>query len=194
MARLEILAAAEARLREHGINGLNVVGVAGDCGMSHATVIHHFGNTDGMRRALVTHMSDRLLRDVIETLQNDDHVDPPAMLKELFATLSEGGHAKLLAWLSLSGEEFGGEAQGSDAVVALFAELVPVVAARLPEQPDRESRARRVIFLIITAAIGYGVGGRAIPAVVGLDDAEAVAFPEWLGKQVNRLLFEAPDT
>ena len=63
VARLEILAAAEQRLRSFGVEGLSVVDVAKDCGMSHATVIHHFGNTAGMRQALVAHMSDRLLRD-----------------------------------------------------------------------------------------------------------------------------------
>jgi len=42
---------AKARLRDHGLDGLNVVDVAADCGRSHATVIHHFGNTAGMRRA-----------------------------------------------------------------------------------------------------------------------------------------------
>ncbi len=74
-ARLVILDAAQARLGQYGISGLNIVDVARDAGMSHATLIHHFGNTNDMRRALVHHMTDRLLRDMISVLRSDSAFD-----------------------------------------------------------------------------------------------------------------------
>ena len=47
-ARAAILEVARQRLGEHGLDGLNVVDVARDTGISHATLIHHFGTADGM--------------------------------------------------------------------------------------------------------------------------------------------------
>lgn len=187
-ARREILLVAEARLRDHGLDGLNVVDVAADCSMSHATVLHHFGNTAGMRRALVEHMTDRLLRDVISALQRDPVPEPPQILRNLFDALSRGGHARLLAWLSIGGEALSEDLEPSEPVQTLFARLVPELARRLPPGPDRDRVARRMIVLIATAAIGHGVAGRRLAGVLGMDDAEADAFPEWLGRQVAHLM------
>ena len=186
-ARLEVLHAAEQRLREHGVSGLNVADVARDCGMSHATVIHHFGNTAGMRRALVEHMTDRLLRDVIRTLAEEPAPDPPMVLRRLYATLSEGGHAKLIAWLSVSGDEFAPEVGASGPVRSLFAELVPVVAERLKADDDPLRTARHIIFLTATSAMGYGLSGELWPAAMGLSGEEVEEFPGWLGAQISRL-------
>ena len=52
-ARRLVLDAAAARLEEHGLKGLNVVDIARDAGMTHATVLHHFGSAEKMQRALV---------------------------------------------------------------------------------------------------------------------------------------------
>ncbi|MFU8817714.1 MAG: TetR/AcrR family transcriptional regulator, partial [Pseudomonadales bacterium] len=137
-ARAEILAAAEQRLREHGITGLNVVDVAAAAGMRHATVLHHFGNSAGMRRELVAYMTDRLLRDILEALQQQPGVGAPEILRTLFEALSRGGHIKLLAWLSLGGDELNEGASASAHLAERFAELVPVLAARLQGELDPE--------------------------------------------------------
>lgn len=191
-ARREILGAAERRLRDHGIEGLNVVDVAKDCGMSHATLIHHFGTTAGMRRALVAHMTDRLLRDVIGALQRDPAPEPPEVLTDLFDALSRGGHAKLLAWLSVGDGALADEAAPSPHLRERFAELVPVLARRLPSGPHREAAAKQMIFLIATAAIGYGISGATLPGMIGMDATDAERFPAWLGRQVEVLLGRVP--
>jgi len=189
-ARREILTAAEQRLRERGLDGLNVVDVAADCGMSHATVLHHFGSTAGMRRALVEHMTDRLLRDIISALQREPTPEPPEILAELFDTLSRGGHAKLLAWLSVGGEALSQDLEPSKSVRVLFAELIPELTRRLPYDSDRERAARRMVFLIATAAIGYGIAGERLSNLLGMEEAEAHGFPEWLGRQLAQLMDE----
>lgn len=187
-ARAEILAAAALRLRQHGLDGLNVVDVAEAAGMSHATVLHHFGSTAGMRRELVAYMTDNLLRDIHAALRQQPDVPAPGILRHLFAALSESGHVKLLAWLSVSGSELQEGAAVSAQVAERFAELVPVLAARLHGEAEPERAARRLILLIAAAAIGIGVGGAALPALVGLDPADADEFPDWLGVQVTRLI------
>jgi TetR/AcrR family transcriptional regulator, repressor for neighboring sulfatase len=187
-ARLEILAAAERRLSEHGLDGLNVADVAHTAGMRHTTVLHHFGSTAAMRRALVAYMTDRLLSDVVAVLQQQPDAESPEILPRLFATLSSGGHIKLLAWLSVGGAEIDDEGPVSTDVAARFAELAALLAGRLQGAADPASAARRMILLIAAAAVGYGLTRDTLPALVGLDAAEAEAFPAWLGRQVEYLL------
>jgi len=192
-ARATILEVARQRLGEHGLDGLNVVDVARNAGMSHATLIHHFGNTDGMRRALVSYMTSRLLRDVIGALQGGSP-QPLIVLKDLFAALSQSGHAKLLAWLAIGDSELRKTLDSPPAeVMELFAELVDVLANHLPEALEREPAARRMVYLVATAAIGYGVAGALLPRVIGLAREDAEAFPEWLGLQLQRMLDQTSD-
>lgn len=192
-ARATILEVARQRLGEHGLDGLNVVDVARNAGMSHATLIHHFGNTDGMRRALVSYMTSRLLRDVIGALQGGSP-QPLIVLKDLFAALSQSGHAKLLAWLAIGDSELRKTLDSPPAeVMELFAELVDVLANQLPEALEREPAARRMVYLVATAAIGYGVAGALLPRVIGLAREDAEAFPEWLGLQLQRMLDQTSD-
>ncbi|MBX3705724.1 MAG: TetR/AcrR family transcriptional regulator, partial [Pseudomonadales bacterium] len=187
-ARAEILSAAERRLREHGVDGLNLVDVAAAAGMSHATVLHHFGSTAGMRQALVAHMTDRLLVDILAALQARGDGDGPAVVRHLFETLSAGGHVKLLAWLSVAGSELNEGAGPSSQVAQRFAELIRLLAARLGDEAEPERAARRVVLLIAATAIGFGVGGATLQALIGLDASEADAFPDWFGREVLRLM------
>lgn len=189
-ARREILLAAEQRLRAHGLAGLNVVDVASACGMSHATVLHHFGNSAGMRRALVGHMTDRLLEDVIAALHRDPPLTPPEVLENLFDTLSQGGHARLLAWLTVGDDNLSTQAEPAGHARVLLARLVPELARRLTDQPDPERLARRIIFLVACTGIGYGIAGQRLPGLLGMDDSDAAAFPEWLGGQIGHLTGE----
>jgi AcrR family transcriptional regulator len=156
--------------------------------MSHATVLHHFRSSAGMRRALVEHMTDRLLRDIIAALQREPTPEPPVILAGLFDALSSGGHARLLAWLAIGGDSLSEDLAPSPHVRELFAELVPQLAEHLPREADRQRIARRVIFLIATAAIGYGVAGDRLADVLAMEPGEAAGFPEWLGRQIGRMM------
>ena len=186
-ARADILRVAEDRLARYGLDGLNIVAVAGEAGMSHATLIHHFGSTEDMRRALVTQMTNRLLRDVIAVLETEAALTPENLLRDLFSALSKGGHAKLLAWLAVE-QGLSQSADPAAEIYDLFAELVPVVAKRLPGDADGELLARRMIYLIATSAIGYGIAGDALANLISLDRSEVEDYPSWLGAQVREML------
>jgi AcrR family transcriptional regulator len=190
-AKAVILDAAEVRLGRYGIEGLNIVDVAADAGMSHATLIHHFGNTNDMRRALVHHMTDRLLRDMISVLRSESSFDTRDLMRDLFAALSRGGHAKLLAWLAVGEAGLSSSAAPSAEVADLFSELIPVLAGRLRGAAASERTARQLVFLVATAAIGYGISGPALSSLLSMDSEDAVAFPEWLGEQIEVLLSAA---
>ena len=180
-ARGVILDAAEARLKRLGLDGLNVVGVAEDAGLSHASVIHHFGNTAGMRKALEDRMAKALLGDLVTALKSD--AEPQQIMAGVFHAMADGGHAKLLAWRTLNDTD---PELPDQALQRLFAELIQRTSERF-EQKDT-ANVRNCLLLIASCAIGLGVSGSALPALLGAEEIDNTEFANWLA---NLLL--APD-
>ena len=104
-ARTAILDAAERRLVESGPAGIRLQEVAADLGVSHPTVLHHFGSREGLLDAVVARALDSLhaglLAAVKESPKGPDQV--AALLDRVFDALVEGGHARAFLWLALSG-------------------------------------------------------------------------------------------
>lgn len=176
-AKALILKVAADRLSELGLDGLNISGVARAAGMSHATVIHHFGSTGAMRKALLRDMTHELLSDVMAAL---DHHDAPAIiLDRLFKMLSQGGHGRLLAWLAL--ERQTGTLLEPEDPGNLFTNIVDAITL---ESGDR-SHARHLVLLVAAAAVGLSIGGDSIAELVGIDDDEMQSFPAWLADHIQ---------
>lgn len=105
-ARAAILDAAEARLREVGPAGIRLQDVARDVGVSHPTVLHHFGSRESLVQSVIVRRIAALERDLLTEMavgaaQDDDPVS--GMLERVAKTLGPGGHARVMAWLSLAG-------------------------------------------------------------------------------------------
>lgn len=106
-ARKMILNAAEARLCEVGPEGLKLQEIARDVGVSHPAILHHFGSRQGLVTAVVQRALDSLRNDVLAMVR--DHmsktqpVDVPGLLQKTYEVLAQRGHARLLAWLILTG-------------------------------------------------------------------------------------------
>lgn len=177
-ARTLILDTAEARLAEHGLAGLNIVGVAKEAGISHATLIHHFGSSGGMRRALVERMSEQLVHQAVSAI--GDNAEIHAVFRRLFAVFSTGGHAKLLAWLAIEEDQ---QPEPNPKRRELFRGLIEACAAQLPSH-DLEA-ARNLVTLVVAAAIGLGVAGEPLMELVGMDAASRHGFPDWLAERVG---------
>ena len=77
-ARENILQSAERLLLERGPQGLKLVEVAQGAGVSHATVLHHFGSIDGVQTALAEAMIRQLVARVLEAERPED---PEAQLE-----------------------------------------------------------------------------------------------------------------
>ncbi len=168
-----ILNTAERRLREMGLMGLNIVGVAKDAGMSHATLIHHFGSTEGMRSALADHMTRHLIEDVMRALDQD--VPPKQLFEDLFRTLSSGGHAKLLAWLAVE------DGTSTAHAPEIFDDLIQACADRF--EHFEVDQVRNMVFMVAATAIGANIAN-AMPALIGMNRASIEAFPTWFANQV----------
>ena len=177
-AKALVLDSAARRLQEFGLEGLNIVGVAEEVGISHATLIHHFGSSAGMRRALVERMTERLVHDAVATFTN--HQGLGQLFSELFSIFSTGGHAKLLAWLAI---EEGNREAPSESMRALFSRLLAACTEQLPERDV--AVARNVITLVVSSAIGLGVAGAELTDLVGMNDAAREEFPPWFADWIQ---------
>ncbi len=177
-ARALILDTAERRLAELGLEGLNVVGLSRAAGISHATLLHHFGSADGMRQALVQRMSQRLIREAMAAIGDNEEI--AAVVRQLFAVFSTGGHAKLLAWLAI---EEGQRLEPSGEQYALFDALIRASAESM--LGGDVATARNLLTLVVSAAIGLGVAGDQLMDLVGMDTDARRSFPDWLAGRLG---------
>ncbi|MEM6708364.1 MAG: TetR/AcrR family transcriptional regulator [Pseudomonadota bacterium] len=194
-AKQLVLATAAARLKAQGLEGLNLTGVADQAGISHATIIHHFGSSEGMRKELIRFMTRELLGDVLVALQRDD--SPATLCEELFAAIADNGHAQLLAWTAVENR-----ASFADPILAnqdLFRGVIERVAMRLyrhgqnngpaAELPSASAKelkqARMIVLLVATTALGLGIAGKPLTALLELDADVEREFPSWLAEQIG---------
>jgi AcrR family transcriptional regulator len=105
-ARAAILDAAEKRLVAAGPQGIRLQEVAADVGVSHPTVLHHFGSREKLVEAVVARAIDSLheglLLAVREAPGHPDRVR--AMLDSVSRTLVAQGHGRAFMWLTLAGD------------------------------------------------------------------------------------------
>jgi AcrR family transcriptional regulator len=174
-AKSLILKVAADRLAEFGLEGLNISGVSKAAGISHATVIHHFGSTAAMREALLHQMTRDLLSDVVEAL---NHQEPPEqILRRLFSTLSQDGHGKLLAWRAVEHQEINEGAESGH--------LFQSVIAALADQASGVDDARQIVYLVALAALGQSISGDIVQSLIGMTADETDRFPAWLAKTIG---------
>ena len=105
-ARSAILDAAEKRLVASGPAGIRLQEVAADVGVSHPTVLHHFGSREALVEAVVARALESLKVDLLAAMSRFE--GPPLvgpLLDRVFDTLIQRGHARALLWLALSGHE-----------------------------------------------------------------------------------------
>ncbi|MFO0595025.1 MAG: TetR/AcrR family transcriptional regulator [Myxococcaceae bacterium] len=103
-AREAILDAAEHQLREVGPGGLRLQDIGKAVGMSHPTVLHHFGSREGLLEAVVARalssVQEGLMQAVIASEGTDDVV---RLLEEVSKKLKADGRARMFLWLALAG-------------------------------------------------------------------------------------------
>ena len=178
-ARKLILDAAEKRLAEIGPEGIRLQDIAADVGISHPAILHHFQSREGLVAALVertmTHLREALVS-VIARGQIGD-LDTDAMMDAVFETLSDRGHARLLAWLTLTNRVERDAPRGREMLRELT-DLVHEMASRSARSrglpPPDKDETRFFIMLAATTAFGEAIVGRELYRAAGLgEDADA---------------------
>ena len=101
-------------------------------------------------------------------------------MANVFDALALGGHAKLIAWRAVDG---GAMVQDRDMETALFSQLMETAKNSLA--PERHRDVRQMIYLVATAAIGHGLAGNGLAAVLNLSDQEVDEFPTWVQQRLS---------
>lgn len=184
-ARAAILDAAEQRLREVGPAGIRLSDVAADVGVSHPTVLHHFGSREALVESVIERRVGSLERDLLTemAIRAGTEEDPIGSMLECVArTLGEGGHARVVAWLSLAGHAVRKEdGAGFDSIARATHELRTSRWKPRGKVPDAEDSYFTVL-LAGLAMFGDAIAG---PILRGQSDAAEAAetsarFRKWL--------------
>jgi len=183
-ARELILDATEKRLVVAGPSGIRLQEVAADAGVSHPTVLHHFGSRAELVKAVITRSMNAINARLVEAIQASagDDAQLEGLLDNVAAALEESGHARVVLWLALEGHRIdAAEARLADVVDAAHA----LRLARRPTapKPSRDDTARTVV-LAALALVGGAVLGEAMleNAGLGVDPREPKRFRGWLAR------------
>ena len=188
-AKSLILDAAEASLKAGGgPAALRLQDVARAAGVSHPTILHHFGSREGLVRALNLRSLEALTAGVIERMQEARSGDEG--IKRTFEAYRDG-LAQRTMWLLQSQAQMPREAN-----VTMFEDIVQglhVIRQRyaLPGHvPDIED-TRSVVHLTTIAAFGDAlIGPRLRSASGGSEEARRERFIKWFANLLD-MYFDA---
>jgi AcrR family transcriptional regulator len=180
-ARELILDAAEAQLARGGPESLRLVQLADAVGISHPSILHHFGSRAGLVRAVVQRTARRLEAQILVSLQGPlEEGDAIGLMSRLFRVVGDEGHARQLVWLYLAGEK---DPIGYGARMREISRTVHKMRKARGVTADPEDTLFTVL-LAGLALFGNAIAGEPLRASAGLgDDADAnPRFIAWLAR------------
>ena len=183
-AKALILDAAEACMAEHGPASLRLQDVARAAGVSHPTILHHFGSREGLIQALnlktIEHLKSVLLRVMGAAPSGSEDA-----VGTTFAAYRDG-LARRMVWLMQSHQPVG------EAGLPVFDELVEALhAMRLrlsgPDPKFDLADTRAIVHLTTIAAFGDALlGARLRRAPDAVEEARLrERFEHWFGELLN---------
>lgn len=170
-ARAQALASARRLLIERGPTSVSLNAVARDIGVTHGTLIHHFGSAAQLQSALMGGM----VRDLTAALQEAvlrvraDDAAPRTLVDIVFDAFGEGGAGPLAAWIALW-NHYEHLEPVREAVSELIAALDQTVRASGAESPRHIPSA---LLLLTLCAFGDAMIGEPLRMMLGRDPEEA---------------------
>lgn len=185
-ARTAILDAAERRLIASGPAGIRLQEVATDVGVSHPTVLHHFGNREALVEAVVARALDSLHRGLVDAVRAapDGEVQIAALLDRVFDALTERGHGRAFMWLALAGYTKSAHELRLRQVAEAVHEVRKTKRTSKKKKPVPFEDTLFTVVLAALALVGQSVMGEALMHETGLGtDAKTQArFRAWLAR------------
>ncbi|MEE3327036.1 MAG: helix-turn-helix domain-containing protein [Myxococcota bacterium] len=186
VAREEILSAAQRLLSHGGPDAIRLQDIARDVGISHPTILHHFGSRDGLIEALDARAIQALSDDVARILQSDQEPVPAELVERVAETMDQQGLARLVALWAMREPEDENRVDGTDPA-ALVADVSELIRSRLDAiegvQPDRLEAISFRVRLAVFAMFGQALIGDALSPLNGADrTAERHRFRQWLSE------------
>jgi AcrR family transcriptional regulator len=187
-ARIAILDATERRLVERGPSGIRLTDVARDVGVSHPTILHHFGSREQLVQAVIVRrveaMSGEVLRTLLEGPTHDVRA-AHALFEALFRSFGPGGHARVVAFCALEGRVPNAAPEGLRPIAE--ATHAARLARRQRGQPaPRFEDTEHLVLLALLGLFGEAIVG---PLFRGErpespDPAASQRFRDWLARHV----------
>jgi len=187
-ARRLILEAAQARIARTGPEGLRLQDIAADVGISHPSILHHFGSRAGLIRAL-TRQAVAELKDKLIAATSGAEASLELQLNQVFDAF-RNGLAQRMAWLATV--DPAGDESSSTLVLREIADTMHArrVAAAPAGTPVDRNDTEQLIYLIATAAFGDAMFGAQLhrSAGVPVDGETDRRFRAWLAALVGQHL------
>jgi AcrR family transcriptional regulator len=184
-ARRLILDTAQQLIARTGPEGLRLQEIAAAAGISHPLILHHFGNREGLVRALtqqaVTELRDRLLAAL-----GSAEYSLEQQLDRVFDAFRDG-LAQRLAWLGTVDRE--GQAANNAMVMHAIADgLHSRRLAAAPGAAIDRADTESLVHLIAAAAFGDAMFGAQLRRSAGLDQTSETdkRFRLWLAALIRQ--------
>ncbi|HSQ67882.1 MAG TPA: TetR/AcrR family transcriptional regulator [Polyangiaceae bacterium] len=181
-ARALILDATERRLVVSGPSGIRLQEVAADAGVSHPTVLHHFGSREHLVKAVIARSLRAINASLVEAIHasSGDEAKLEALVENVAAAFERSGHARVVLWLALEGQRIdSAEAPLSDVVDAAHA--LRLARRKHKKPPTRDDTARTVVLAALTLMGGSVLGVTLLEnAGLGSEPRASVEFRRWL--------------
>ena len=153
-------------------------------GVSHPAILHHFHSREGLVKSVVERAIRTLQDDLLRAMSTSDGASGDALLDRVYETLATRGHARLMAWLLLSGEEplDGPEIKAKWRTIIDATHAARTATSTKGAAPSHEDTAFAVV-LSALAIFGQAIAGPATFALAGLGRGAPVGvrFRRWLG-------------
>lgn len=171
-----------------GPRGIRLQEIAADVGVSHSTILHHFGSREALVEAVVTRALDGLQQKLVASFSEQEFgsADGDAVFRQVMATLGDRGHARLMAWLALEGRA------DEDPAKMLLA-LSQIMHARRLVMTKLTVPIEDTLFVTLLGALALfaeGVLGDSMfdSAGLGKDSAARARFHAWFLKLIDHHL------
>ena len=183
-ARAQILDAAEGVMAKGGgPASLRLQDVAKLAGISHPTILHHFGSREGLVRALNLRALERLTTSAVPgPADADSSIDGVKLSFEAY----RDGLAQRMVWLLQSSDQSPGRTALFDEVVERFHKLREQFA-RPGFEPDMAD-SRAVVHLITIAAFGDALIGARLRQAGSKEPVVRRDFERWLSALIDTFL------
>lgn len=177
-ARALILEAAEKTMEKQGPAGIRLQDVAQAAGVSHPTILHHFGSREGLVRALNLRTLEELRNTLVGGMTTAARDDGVALTFQAY----RDGIAQRVLWLMQSEDAPPpGRLETFESIVAALHEARKSFAR--PGHPPDIADTRHVVHLVTIAAMGDALLGARLRQSAGSAKNERAAgaqFEKWL--------------
>ena len=183
-ARRQILQAAQSSLGTEGPGSLRLQEVAKAAGVSHPTILHHFGSREGLIRALNLQTIEQL-KTVLLSVLNASPAGSENAIAPTFAAYRDG-LAQRMVWLMQSQGQTPMDAAG----LPMFDEMVLALHAlreRLEGAKLDLADTRAIVHLTTVVAFGDAIIGKRLRRAAGPREeiVQRQGFENWFAALLN---------